>query len=407
MDEIRRNTKLLFEALRSILFDDTPEPLDPCTLDLEFQDLGEGLAFLRRSVLEMRDYSLALAKGNLSVEPPPRENFLCQGLKGIHAGLNHLTWQAKQVAKGDYSQTVSYLGEFSEAFNAMTKQLSDREEKLREDARVQKEHIRTLEGYNQLLMELIHDSEETILVTSMEEPQILYPKGACLVSQELAQKCLTFRGTGEDQVRWEWNTTCSGGSDYRVITGVIAWQGQKAYAHILRDVTRQRQTERRLTEEAHQDTLTGIGNRLYFEEELQKLLSRPLPFAFCFCDLDHLKYVNDRFGHQEGDWYIRQFTKTVESGIRRGDIFARIGGDEFCLLLPGCSLAVAKRKIEAMQAAFAADSFRGYPKSFSCGILEVPGNHGDLTIRDIMEEADKTMYAQKESHKAVYSEQLR
>ena len=407
MDEVRRNTKLLFEALRSILFDDIPEPLDPRTLDPEFRDLGEGLEFLRRSVLEMKDYSLALAKGNLSVEPPPRENFLCQGLKGVHAGLNHLTWQAKQVAKGDYTQSVSYLGEFSESFNAMTKQLSDREEKLREDARVQKEHIRTLEGYNQLLMELIHDSEETILVTSIEDPQILYPEGKRLVSPELARKCLDFRGTGEDQVRWEWETTCSGGSDYRIITGVISWQGQKAYAHILRDVTRQRQTERRLTEEAHQDTLTGIGNRLYFEEELQKLLSRPLPFAFCFCDLDHLKYVNDRFGHQEGDWYIRQFTKTVESGIRRGDIFARIGGDEFCLLLPGCSLAVAKRKIEAMQAAFSSDTTRGYPKSFSCGILEVPAAHEGRTIRDIMEEADKTMYAQKEAHKAVYSGQLK
>lgn len=406
MDDIQRNTKLLFEALRSILFDDAPESLDTRTLDPEFQDLGEGLAFLRHSVLEMKDYSLALAKGNLSVEPPPRENFLCQGLKGIHAGLNHLTWQAKQVAKGDYTQSVSYLGEFSEAFNAMTKQLSDREEKLREDARVQKEHIRTLEGYNQLLMELIHDSEETILVTSVEDPKILYPEKNSLVSPELAQKCLDFQCAGEDRVRWEWDTACSGG-DYRVITGAISWQGQAAYAHILRDVTRQRQTERRLTEEAHQDTLTGIGNRLYFEEELQKLLSRPLPFAFCFCDLDHLKYVNDRFGHQEGDRYIRDFTGIVESGIRRGDIFARIGGDEFCLLLPGCSLATAKRKIEEMQTAFSSDAARGYPRSFSCGILEVPAGHEGHTIRDVMEEADKTMYVQKQTHKAVYSGQLR
>lgn len=406
MDEVRRNTRLLFEALRSILFEDAPKALDGDALDPEFQDLGEGLEFLRRCVLEMKDYSLALARGNLSVEPPPRENFLCQGLKGIHAGLNHLTWQAKQVAKGDYSQTVSYLGEFSESFNAMTRQLREREEKLREDARVQEAHIRTLEGYNQLLMELIHDSEETILVTSVEDPQILYPEENRLVSPELARRCLAFQGTGEDRVRWEWDTSCSGG-DYRIITGAISWQGRRAYAHILRDVTLQRQTERRLTEEAHLDALTGIGNRLCFEEELQKLLDRPLPFAFCFCDLDHLKYVNDHFGHQEGDRYILGFTELVESGIRRGDVFARIGGDEFCLLLPGCSLAVAKRKIAAMQAAFSADTAADYPKSFSCGILEVPGDHPDRTIRDIMEEADKIMYAQKEAHKVVYSGQLR
>ena len=60
---------------------------------------------------------------SVSVTPPPRDNFLCENLKSIHANLNHLTWQAKQVAKGDYAQTVSYLGEFSEAFNTMTGQL--------------------------------------------------------------------------------------------------------------------------------------------------------------------------------------------------------------------------------------------------------------------------------------------
>ena len=71
----------------------------------------------------MKEYSAAISVGNLSVEAPPRENFLCKNLKNIHANLNHLSWQAKQVAKGDYSQSVSYLGEFSEAFNTLTKQL--------------------------------------------------------------------------------------------------------------------------------------------------------------------------------------------------------------------------------------------------------------------------------------------
>ncbi len=58
--------------------------------------------------------------------------------KNIHANLNHLTWQAKQVAKGDYSQTVSYLGEFSEAFNTMTQQLKERELKLKQEAEREK-----------------------------------------------------------------------------------------------------------------------------------------------------------------------------------------------------------------------------------------------------------------------------
>ena len=57
-------------------------------------------------------------------------NFLCENLKNLHANLNHLTWQAQQVTKGDYSQHVAFLGEFSTAFNEMTRQLQEREAKL-------------------------------------------------------------------------------------------------------------------------------------------------------------------------------------------------------------------------------------------------------------------------------------
>ena len=86
-----------------------------------------GLQCLDRAVQELKAYSAALSVGNLSDCSPSRDNPLCENLKNMQANLNHLTWQAKQVAKGDYSQTVSYLGEFSEAFNTMTAQLRERE----------------------------------------------------------------------------------------------------------------------------------------------------------------------------------------------------------------------------------------------------------------------------------------
>lgn len=400
------NAGLLFEELRSILFDAAPKTLDPGALDPAFRDLAEGLNFLRDSVVQMNCYADALSRGNLSVELPPRENFLCQGLKGIHANLNHLTWQAKQVAKGDYSQSVSYLGEFSEAFNRMTEQLNDREQKLKEDARVQKDHARTVGSYNELLMELIHDSEEKILVTAVRDPRILYPVEGSQCSRELAGKCLYFHREPEEGYRWEWEVTCSDGSDYRILTVAIQWQGEQAFAHILRDVTRQRQTERRLIEAAHRDVLTGIGNRLFFQKELHRLLDTPGPFCLCYCDLDHLKNVNDTFGHQEGDWYIRRFTGIVQSEIRRGDIFARIGGDEFALLLPDCTQETAARKVGHMQRVLASDTTRGYPKNFSCGVTEVPGDHRDLTMEELLNRADSMMYAQKGEHRRAYIRQL-
>ena len=129
-----KNCEILFEYLRDIIYDSENAKLDLEQLDEPFLKLGMGLQYLDKAVKEMKHYSTEISKGNLSIEAPGRDNFLCENLKNIHANLNHLTWQAKQVAKGDYSQSVSYLGEFSEAFNTMTKQLKEREEELEEEA---------------------------------------------------------------------------------------------------------------------------------------------------------------------------------------------------------------------------------------------------------------------------------
>ena len=171
-----KNSELLFEYLRSILYDKKIQPLDVEQLDEPFRKLGRGLQYFAKTFTETKQYAAALSRGNLSVQPPPRENFLCENLKNIHANLNHLTWQAKQVAKGDYSQTVSYLGEFSEAFNTMTQQLKERELKLKQEAEREKIHAGMVETYNQLLVEMIDRSEEEIFVTSADGRRILYCK---------------------------------------------------------------------------------------------------------------------------------------------------------------------------------------------------------------------------------------
>lgn len=87
-----KNCDLLFEYLRSILYDSQIQTLDVAKLDEPYQKLGLGLQFLERAVREMKTYSEALSRGNLSVKTPPRDNFLCENLKNIHANLNHLTW---------------------------------------------------------------------------------------------------------------------------------------------------------------------------------------------------------------------------------------------------------------------------------------------------------------------------
>lgn len=284
-----RNCALLFEYLRSILYDPQTQPLDVNALDEPFQKLGMGLQFLDHAVKEMKEYSAALSNGTLSVTPPGRDNFLCGNLKNIHANLNHLTWQAKQVANGDYSQRVSYLGEFSETFNTMTAQLKERESVLKEEARQEKE-------------------------------------------------------------------------------------------------------------QASMDPLTHVGNRYYFQREIEELLKADDELVFCCCDLDHLKYINDNYGHGEGDWYLRHFTESVKKVIRENDLFARIGGDEFCIILKNCPQEVAYSKLYWIQYDFAKQAGKPYEKNFSFGIVRLPAGHGPVDLEKLLHDADHAMYQQKRTH---------
>ena len=285
-----KNCEILFEYLRDIIYDSENAKLDLEQLDEPFWKLGKGLQYLDKAVKEVKHYSAEISKGNLSIEAPGRDNFLCENLKNIHANLNHLTWQAKQVAKGDYSQSVSYLGEFSEAFNTMTKQLKEREEELEE--------------------------------------------------------------------------------------------------------------------EAYRDKLTGIGNLHLFHERVETMLATGKKIVFCYCDLDHLKYVNDYFGHQEGDQYLKHFVDIVKANIRPGDLFVRLGGDEFCIVLLNCSKEIMKKKFEHVYEVFCKEEDNDYPKSFSYGITELPERHDMVSTEEILQRADEVMYEYKRKHKEKYLKQL-
>ncbi|MDD6661080.1 MAG: GGDEF domain-containing protein [Lachnospiraceae bacterium] len=421
MDE--KNCELLFQYLKSILYDSKVKTLDLTLLDEPYQKLGMGLAYLEEAVVEMKAYSSALSTGRLSAPIPPRENFLCENLKNIHANLNHLTWQAKQVAKGDYSQHVSYLGEFSEAFNTMTQQLRERELSLKQEAEKEKQHAKVSESYNQLLLELIGRSDEEIMVVGREDHSILYCNENSRIRLDAARLSSLFekklkkdeleRISDRECVKWTWEAEDESGSFYHITTGLMEWQGKTAYAHIIREVTE----EKKLEEEAHHDPLTGIWNRHYFQEKARELLETGEELVFGYCDLDHLKYVNDHYGHREGDWYLCHFTECVKHEIRTDDIFARIGGDEFCMILRGCPKQRAEERMIRILARFRGEESlpasdqpnkesHFYPKSFSWGTVEIPQSHGPIEVEEIIHQADGVMYRQKRAHKETYRKEL-
>lgn len=385
------NCEILFEYLRSILYDSSPTQIDIHSLDPDFQKLGMGLQFLDHAIQEMKQCSTALAKGNLSEFNPSRDNFLCANLKNIHANLEHLTWQAKQVAKGDYSQHVSYMGDFSNSFNQMTEQLKEREEHFKSEAELEKKHAETVNKYNQLLLELIRQSNDDVLITDIDQSTILYSShNKVRVEQE--NEILYYFFTQIKQP-CGWNMKDKDNRYYHIVTISMEWQDKPSFAHFIHDITREKKEQDRLHKQAKIDALTQVGNRYYFQDEMQKLLDSKTSATLCYCDLDHLKYVNDNYGHDKGDTYICDFVEILKSNIREDDIIARLGGDEFCILFRNGSIDSINSKMKLINEEFSKQA-SGYPQSFSFGTVYIDGNK-DTSLLKILQTADQRMYAQK------------
>lgn len=385
------NCEILFEYLRSILYDSSPTQIDIHSLEPDFQKLGMGLQFLDHAIQEMKQCSTALAKGNLSEFNPSRDNFLCANLKNIHANLEHLTWQAKQVAKGDYSQHVSYMGDFSNSFNQMTEQLKEREEHFKSEAELEKKHAETVNKYNQLLLELIRQSNDDVLITDIDQSTILYSShNKVRVEQE--NEILYYFFTQIKQP-CGWNMKDKDNRYYHIVTISMEWQDKPSFAHFIHDITQEKKEQDQLHKQAHMDALTQVGNRYYFQDEMQKLLDSKTSATLCYCDLDHLKYVNDNYGHDKGDTYICDFVEILKSNIREDDIIARLGGDEFCILFRNGSIDSINSKMKLINEEFSKQA-SGYPQSFSFGTVYIDGNK-DTSLLKILQTADQRMYAQK------------
>ena len=125
------------------------------------------------------------------------------------------------------------------------------------------------------------------------------------------------------------------------------------YVIVLRDVTAQFRLTRRLAYEASHDPLTRLPNRRRFEEILEAALESSRrdgsTHTVAFIDLDHFKSVNDTYGHQAGDTLLRDIAMRMSLDVRGNDIVARIGGDEFAVLLHECTPPNARRVAEKIR----------------------------------------------------------
>ncbi len=177
-------------------------------------------------------------------------------------------------------------------------------------------------------------------------------------------------------------------------------------AKLKRELERQLEETRELSELADHDGLTGLLNRRAFDRQLEQLLrlSSNRPLALVLLDVDHFKSYNDRNGHPAGDEVLRRLGVLLASGLRlkspRGsDVAARYGGEEFAIILPQTSLAAARSVAERIRLRVAQEGFphgSAQPAghlTISLGVAEAP-RHGS-TPRVLITAADEALYRAK------------
>jgi diguanylate cyclase (GGDEF)-like protein len=145
--------------------------------------------------------------------------------------------------------------------------------------------------------------------------------------------------------------------------------------------------------------LTGIYNRAFFETELERFkTSREFPVSVIVADVDKLKITNDTLGHAAGDELLRQAVSVLRSVFRAGDVLARIGGDEFAVLLPNTDAVTAEQLLSRVRAKLVEHNTQhpDLPVQVSLGAATAAKD----ALVEAFTLADQRMYADKAARKA-------
>jgi len=410
---------ILFEYLRDILYTPHKQALVLEKLPAEFRKFGMGMQFLHQCVAEMRTFANDLSKGRLNTQHPNVENGLAAPLMSIHSALTHLTWLAQQVASGDYNQTLDFMGDFGQYFNTMIIQLKERHLSLIEERQLVIEKENGLKQTQEMLMDIIMKVPQGVVVLDPDTGDRLFANRTATrftktnpeaVKEIQSALMAHVSSVSRRNVKWELTINLENSSDaapskrmfFSIYSYYVPWHRMYAISHIITDKTLEKESELMMQELSHKDELTGVYNRRYAMDKIQKWVAERREFCIAFIDIDYLKLMNDTYGHKEGDIYIIQVVDSLLQ-IPEEKVICRMGGDEFIVLKDNISIEEMETILNKLRNDLLCYKDENRPeskRSFSYGVSFVEKNFS-RTISDALHDADYKMYQHKLLHKAA------
>ncbi|ACJ33705.1 Multidomain signal transduction protein (contains PAS, GGDEF and EAL domains) [Anoxybacillus flavithermus WK1] len=172
---------------------------------------------------------------------------------------------------------------------------------------------------------------------------------------------------------------------------------------VAKDITKWKCCEEELIKLKHFDSLTNIPNRFYFETYAQHRIEKMRPFALCYIDFDKIKWINDRFTYQAGDFFLQEAVRRIQQHLQQEDFFARIGGDEFVIVLHDVNKETMVARMEHFLQSFV-EPFRYkehvIQSGLSIGVTFFPQDGTDLDT--LLKQADQALFYAKERGKGYH-----